>query len=126
MEHSRATGTQAARRRCRVCAVDEIADKGGVLADVGGREIGVFRHAGDLHAYDNRCIQQGGPICSGEILGATRRHLGERGEVVGEVLSESEMRLICPWDGWEYDLTTGEAGLGRADQGEDRLAGGRA
>ena len=96
------------RQRYRVASVDEIPDNGGVLADVGDREIGVFKYRGRLFAYDNRCIHQGGPVCSGEVLGATKLVLGERGEAIREILDEDEMRLVCPWHGWEYDLTTGE------------------
>lgn len=96
-------------QRYRICTVDEIPDRGGILADLGGeREIGVFSHGGRLYAYENRCLHQGGPVCSGELLGATRREIDERGEVVREVLDEAEPRLVCPWHGWEYDLVSGQ------------------
>ncbi len=95
--------------RYRVCPLSDIPQPGGVMVDLGDREIGVFRHEEQLYAYDNRCIHQGGPVCSGELVGATRRELGAGGEVVGEVLDAHEMRLVCPWHGWEYDLATGEA-----------------
>jgi nitrite reductase (NADH) small subunit len=98
----------ATPQRYRVGPVDEIPEQGGVLADVGDREIGVFKCAGKLYAYDNRCLHQGGPVCSGEVLGATKLILNERGEAVREILDETEMRLVCPWHGWEYDLLTGE------------------
>ena len=96
-------------QRYRVCPLSEIPEPGGVMVDIGDREIGVFRHAAQLHAYDNRCIHQGGPVCSGELVGATRRELSAGGEVIGDVLDERELRLVCPWHGWEYDLATGEA-----------------
>ena len=95
-------------RRYRVCGVDEIPENGGVLADIGEREIGVFKYRDRLYAYDNRCIHQGGPVCSGEILGATKLELDEDKEVVRQILDEGEMRLVCPWHGWEYDLASGE------------------
>ena len=104
------TATQARPvQRYRVCPLREIPETGGVLADIGDREVGVFRHEDKLYAYDNRCLHQGGPVCSGELVGATRRELGEGGEVIRDVLDEHEMRLVCPWHGWEYDLATGEA-----------------
>jgi nitrite reductase (NADH) small subunit len=96
------------RSRYRVAEVAAIPERGGVLADIGGREIGVFKSDGRLYAYENRC-HQGGPVCSGEILGATKLVLGEHGEALREILDEGEMRLVCPWHGWEYDLVTGEA-----------------
>ena len=88
--------------------MDEIPEQGGVLAEIGDREIGIFKSDGRLYAYDNRCLHQGGPVCSGEVLGATKLLLNERGEALREILDESEMRLVCPWHGWEYDLVTGE------------------
>jgi nitrite reductase/ring-hydroxylating ferredoxin subunit len=108
MENHTASHTRTVQRY-RICAADEVEEGDGVLADVGGREIGVFKHKGCLYAYDNRCIHQGGPICSGELLGATKLELNDRKEVTRETLNEDEMRLVCPWHGWEYDLHTGEA-----------------
>jgi nitrite reductase (NADH) small subunit len=98
----------APAERFRIGPVEEIPDKGGVLADLGDREVGVFKWKGELHAYENRCVHQGGPVCTGEVLGATKLVLGDRGEAVREILDETEMRLVCPWHGWEYDLATGE------------------
>ena len=98
----------AAPQRYRVGPVEEIPEGGGVLADIGDREIGTFRLGGKLYAYDNRCLHQGGPVCSGEVLGATKLILDERGEALREILDEAEMRLVCPWRGWEYDLISGE------------------
>lgn len=99
---------QQSRRRYRVCVVDEVPENGGVLADIGGREVGVFSYKGKLLAYDNRCIHQGGPVCTGELVGATRVKLTDGQEVAGVTLDEDELRLVCPWHGWEYDLATGE------------------
>lgn len=97
-----------ALRRYRVCRPDEIPEGGGVMVDLGDREVGVFRHQGRLHAYANRCLHQGGPVCSGEVIGATRLELDAGGEVIRELLDEADRRLVCPWHGWEYDLATGE------------------
>ena len=108
MADSIATGARETNRY-RVCALEEIADGAGVLADVGEREIGVFRHGDRLYAYDNRCIHMGGPVCSGELLGATRLELDAGGEAVRQVLDPAAPRLVCPWHGWEYDLLTGQA-----------------
>ena len=98
----------AERELHRVLPVDEIPERGGVLAQVGDQEIGIFKSDGVLHAYENRCIHQGGPVCTGEILGKTTLVLNDGGEVEREIEDMSEMRLICPWHGWEYVLATGE------------------
>jgi nitrite reductase (NADH) small subunit len=54
----------------------------------GGKEICVANVNGTYSAMDNVCLHQGGPIGQGTI---------ENGKVV------------CPWHGWEWDPTTGEA-----------------
>jgi nitrite reductase/ring-hydroxylating ferredoxin subunit len=97
-----------AATRHRICRLEEIPDRDGVLADVGGREIGVFRVDDELYAYANRCLHQGGPVCCGELIGATRTELGPGGVFERQVLDTGEMRLTCPWHGWEYDLCSGE------------------
>jgi len=96
------------RVRHRVVPVDEIPEDGGVLVEIGDRDIGIFKVHGELYAYENRCLHQGGPVCTGTILGRTRLVLNDVGEVLREVDDDNEKRLICPWHGWEYELTTGE------------------
>src|SRR4030081_3547268 len=53
----------------RTVPAREIPDGGGVLVVAAGMEVGVFRVHGELHAYENRCAHQGGPVCTGEIVG---------------------------------------------------------
>jgi nitrite reductase/ring-hydroxylating ferredoxin subunit len=97
----------------RILPVDEIPERGGVLAQVGDEEIGIFKSDGVLYAYENRCVHQGGPVCTGEILGRTVLVLNDRGEAEREIEDTSEMRLVCPWHGWEYVLATGEVAHNR-------------
>lgn len=54
----------------------------------GGRDICVANVNGTLTAMDNVCLHEGGPLGQGTI---------ENG------------KLICPWHGWEWDPSTGEA-----------------
>ena len=63
---------------------------------------------GRLHAYENRCRHQGGPVCTGEIIGRYEQVLRPDGTVAGERFADDEVRIACPWHGWEYDLETGE------------------
>jgi nitrite reductase (NADH) small subunit len=102
-----------AQQEYRVCALDEIPDGDGVLGIAGSLEVGVFRRGQQLYAYENRCAHQGGPVCTGELLGKTVQILDEGKEVTAEIFDESEMHLICPWHGWEYDLATGELACDR-------------
>ena len=54
----------------------------------GDKEICIANLNGSYSAIDNICLHQGGPLGQGTI---------ENGKVV------------CPWHGWEWDPTTGEA-----------------
>lgn len=78
-----------------------------------GLEIGVFRLNGALVAYENRCAHQGGPVCTGEILGRYEQVLAADKTVLREQFSREETHLVCPWHGWEFDLATGECAVNR-------------
>jgi nitrite reductase/ring-hydroxylating ferredoxin subunit len=92
----------------------DIAEGDGVLVRLDdGREVGVFRVRGRLVAYENRCAHQGGPVCTGVILGRCEQVLAPDKTVLREVLNEDELHLVCPWHGWEYDLSTGECAANR-------------
>lgn len=53
-----------------------------------GKVIALFNVEGKLYATDNTCLHRGGPLGHGPL----------EGEVV-----------TCPWHGWQYNVTTGEA-----------------
>ncbi len=91
----------------RVGPLGEIPDRGGVLVRIEGKEIGVFKVQGSLHAYENRCRHQGGPVCTGEIVGRYEAILNPDRTVAGERFADDELRIACPWHGWEYNLETG-------------------
>jgi nitrite reductase/ring-hydroxylating ferredoxin subunit len=96
-----------------ICASDAIREADGVLATIAGVEVGVFRVNGRLVAYENRCRHQGGPVCTGAVLGRLEAVLGPGGTIVEERFSEDELHLVCPWHGWEYNLATGECSVDR-------------
>jgi 3-phenylpropionate/trans-cinnamate dioxygenase ferredoxin subunit len=74
------------------------------VVKVNGREIGLFNVDGRFYAIANRCAHQGGPLCSGLLLGQlTSSRPGEYDFEPGKKLLE------CPWHGWEYDLETGQS-----------------
>ena len=70
----------------KVAAVAEIADGTGRIVEVAGKKIALFNVGGKFYAIDNACKHRGGPLGEGELDGAN---------------------VICPWHGWEYDVTTG-------------------
>lgn len=91
----------------RVCPWDEIPERGGVLAVIDDVEVGVFRVHGRVHAWENRCRHQGGPVCTGLVIGRLEAVVAPDGTVERERLSDEEIHVVCPWHGWEYNLETG-------------------
>jgi nitrite reductase (NADH) small subunit len=96
-----------------VCRADEVPDRGGVLVELDGREVGIFKLDGRILAYENRCVHQGGPVCTGRLVGRYEEVLDEQGYSRGERLAEEDLRLVCPWHGWEFDLATGQCMVDR-------------
>ena len=77
------------------------------VVEVGGEEVGIFRVKGKLHAYLNRCPHQGGPVCTGLLVGRTELELAADKTVIREVRSTDDQHLACPWHGWEFNVETG-------------------
>jgi nitrite reductase/ring-hydroxylating ferredoxin subunit len=88
--------------------LNEIPEDSCRIVWVNGREIGVVKFRDRVYAYENRCLHQGGPVCRGEILGKLEEVLGPDRAVRAQRFSTEELHLVCPWHGWEYNLTTGE------------------
>ena len=84
-----------------------IPDNGRLVVDIGDRTIGIFRVAGKLHAYENTCPHMGGPVCQGLVIPAVREVLNDRQVSTGYRFDESEMRIVCPWHGYEFSIETG-------------------
>ena len=55
----------------------------------GDRVICIANVDGALSAMDNLCLHRGGPLGQGLIDGG---------------------KVVCPWHGWQWDPTTGQAG----------------
>jgi 3-phenylpropionate/trans-cinnamate dioxygenase ferredoxin subunit len=52
----------------RVCTLAELPEGGMRLVEAGGRKIGVFHCAGgELHAIEDRCSHDDGPLAEGEF-----------------------------------------------------------
>ena len=84
-----------------------IPDNGRLVVDIGDRTIGIFRVGGRLHAYENTCPHMGGPVCQGLIIPAVREVLNDKQASTGYRFDESEMRIVCPWHGYEFSIETG-------------------
>ena len=95
----------------RIGRAEGIVEGDGVLAELDGLEVGVFRVKGRLVAYENRCRHQGGPVCTGEVLGKYEQVLAPDKTVIAERFSGERLHIVCPWHGWEYDLETGQCAV---------------
>lgn len=92
----------------RVCDAADLPEGQRVIAQAGDIEIGVFNVKGRYLAYENRCMHQGGPVCRGRLLGRWEEQLSPEKKVTGGRHSPTEIDIVCPWHGWEYDVFTGE------------------
>jgi len=86
---------------------DSIPDNGRLVSDVGTTTVGIFRVRGRLFAYENSCPHMGGPVCQGLVIPAVRELLNEHKVSTGYAFDESEMRIVCPWHGYEFAIETG-------------------
>jgi nitrite reductase/ring-hydroxylating ferredoxin subunit len=85
----------------------DIPENGRLVVDVGDTTIGIFRVGGRLFAYENTCPHMGGPVCQGLVIPAVRELLDEGKASRGYAFDESEMRIVCPWHGYEFAIETG-------------------
>jgi nitrite reductase/ring-hydroxylating ferredoxin subunit len=72
----------------RVASTSEIPEGQGRMFEANGRQVAVFKVGGALHAIDNVCEHQGGPLADGELDGCI---------------------VTCPWHGWTYDVSSGQS-----------------
>jgi nitrite reductase/ring-hydroxylating ferredoxin subunit len=92
-------------------ASDDVAERGRLVVSVDAADgtvtLGVFRFGGRLYAYENTCAHQGGPACQGRIVSRVRERLDDGRRSRGLVFDDDTMHIVCPWHGFEYDVTTG-------------------
>ena len=103
----------ATATRYRIGPASLVPEESGLLVRLGGYEVGVFRLHDGYVAYENVCLHQGGPVCSGVVIGKVEQVLRDDKTVAFERESTEEIHVICPWHGWEYDLATGECATDR-------------
>jgi nitrite reductase/ring-hydroxylating ferredoxin subunit len=85
-----------------------------LLVESDGRQIGVIRANGKLHAFLNICPHQGGPVCDGLLIHRVEEVLGPDKTYQGMRFVEEDLHVVCPWHGWEFDIQTGRcAGDGK-------------
>jgi nitrite reductase/ring-hydroxylating ferredoxin subunit len=72
----------------KAAEVQDVAPGTARLVNVAGLEIALSNVDGELHALDNACTHQWGPLAEGQLEG----HV-----------------VTCPWHGSPFDVRTGEA-----------------
>lgn len=77
------------------------------VVEIAGTTVGIFRVDGQLYAYQNVCVHQGGPACQGRILPRVLEVLDQDKHALGLTFDESDMHVVCPWHGYEYSIKTG-------------------
>lgn len=90
-----------------VCETGELSDGATRIVFDGKLEIGVTCHSGKYFAYRNLCPHQGGPACEGLKMPAVRQLLDADGLHTGQEFDEGDMRIVCPWHGYEFHLSNG-------------------
>lgn len=86
---------------------EEIPEQGRLVVDIGELTVGIFRVEGRLYAYENTCPHQGGPVCQGLVIPAVRELLTQEQTATGYAFDEADMRIVCPWHGYEFSIKTG-------------------
>jgi len=97
-----------ADRRVRIGTLAELAEHGRLVEAVDGREVVVLEHDGRLWAYENNCPHLGGPVAEGKLVARVESVVNaDDGSVIEDRFVAGDVRLVCPWHGYEYDLESG-------------------
>jgi len=70
----------------KVCSQKDLPPGDVRVVCVEDKEIAVYNIGGRLHAMENTCPHQGGPLSDGRVEGNI---------------------VTCPWHAWQFDVTTG-------------------
>jgi len=77
----------------KIAQVDRLHSKRGILVEVNGEDIVLFRRGGEVYAISNVCAHQH----------FSKLHDG----------NATETEVTCPMHGWSYDIRTGGATSGQ-------------
>ena len=89
-----------------VAKAAELPDGDRRIVVAGKQEIGVFHQHGVYYAYSNYCVHSGGPACEGILINKVVDLIAEDHTYQGQEFSD-EVHFVCPWHGYEYELSTG-------------------
>jgi nitrite reductase (NADH) small subunit len=91
----------------------DLVDGQRLMVRLDGRDVFIFEREGRLYAFENLCLHMGGPVGEGILIGKVEAILDENRAHVRDRFSPTEIHLVCPWHGWEYDIETGECAANR-------------
>jgi len=94
-------------RDVTVGAAADFENPGRKVIDFEGIEVGVFRLGDDFFAYANVCPHMGGPACQGKMMPKVEEVLDGDRTSKGMAFSKTQMNIVCPWHGYEFDMRTG-------------------
>jgi nitrite reductase/ring-hydroxylating ferredoxin subunit len=94
-------------REVNVGAAADFSDPGRKVIDADGLEVGVFKLGGEFFAYANHCPHMGGPACQGKMMPKVEEVIGADRTSDGMAFSKTQMNIVCPWHGYEFDMRTG-------------------
>lgn len=88
-----------------VAKVEDVPAGTHLVAEVAGREVGVFNIEGIYYALPNVCLHQSGPLCRGAVSGTViaNAETGWQREWVND-----GQIVVCPWHALEFNITTGQ------------------
>lgn len=90
-----------------VGTLNELRDNYRKIVRAENLEIGVFYRDGNLFAYRNQCVHQGGPACEGLIIHKVEEVIAPDRTYQGMKFSDAEVHFVCPWHGYEYNMADG-------------------
>jgi NAD(P)H-dependent nitrite reductase small subunit len=70
----------------KTAKLSDFKENTGLVVEIGGQQIALFKSEDGVYAIDNLCRHQGGPLGEGHLEGGV---------------------VTCPWHAWEYDVKTG-------------------
>jgi nitrite reductase/ring-hydroxylating ferredoxin subunit len=75
---------------------------------IGKVEVGVFFIDGEFIGWHNYCPHMGGPVCQGAIYKRVIEPLNEDRSSYSYDQHPTDVNIVCPWHGVEFDLRTGQ------------------
>lgn len=90
-----------------VCRAEDVKDGDVRIFNDENISVGIYKIDGIYYAYRNICPHQGGPACEGIMVHKVVDVIDSDKKYVRQDFDTSIQHIVCPWHGWEFDLTTG-------------------